>query len=308
VLAFERLASKPMSVVAFGRPFEDCSTGGCRFDGFPTAVMQRIRNRGSIPFLSWSSASYPLRSGEGSFDLRELIAGRYDPLIRSFAIEARAWGHPFFLRFDWEMNGNWFPWGQRVQGNTPHQFIAAWRHVHRIFTAVGADNATWVWCPNIDPTHFWTNVSSLYPGNGYVDWTCLDGYNWGRTRSARAAARSGWRSFSALFRSTYREIVDRVAPSKPMIIGEVSSNDSGGSRAAWIINMFDALERSYPDVRGFVWYDESDHWNFHLRAGSPAARAFAAGVRSPVFAANVFCRLSGSRVPPPSAVAHATAC
>jgi hypothetical protein len=309
VSAFRRLARKPPSLVAFGRPFEDCSTGACRFEGFPTAVMQRIRSHGAIPLLSWSSGSFPLQRDEPSFGLRELITGRYDWLIWRFAAQARAWGHPFFLRFDWEMNGNWFPWGQRVQGNSPREFVAAWRHVHRIFTAAGATNATWVWCPNIDPGHFWTSVSSLYPGDAYVDWTCLDGYNWGRGGpKAPTGARGGWRSFNSLFRSTYLRIVDRVAPGKPMIIGEVSSSDRGGSRRAWIANMFHELPDDYPDIRGFVWYDESDDWGFHLRAGSPAARAFAAGVRAASYAPNAFCRLGQSPVAPASRVARASAC
>ena len=80
-----------------------------------------------------------------------MIAGRYDEYIREFAEEARAWGHPFFLRFNWEMNGDWFPWSEGVNGNPSGEYVAAWRHVHDIFAAVGATNVTWVWCPFVDP-------------------------------------------------------------------------------------------------------------------------------------------------------------
>ncbi len=37
--------------------------------------------------------------------------------------------------------------GLGVNGDQPGEFVAAWRHVHDIFTSVGATNATWVWCP-----------------------------------------------------------------------------------------------------------------------------------------------------------------
>ena len=68
-----------------------------------------------------------------------MISGKYDSYIpQNVAEDARDWGHPFFLRFDWEMNGNWFPWSEGVNGNQSGEFVAAWRHVHDIFTSVGA--------------------------------------------------------------------------------------------------------------------------------------------------------------------------
>ncbi len=81
------------------------------------------------------------------------------------------------MRFNWEMNGRWFPWSEGVNGNKSGEYVTAWRHVHDIFTAVGANKVTWVWCPNIDPNRIFLDLASQYPGDEYVDWTCLDGYN-----------------------------------------------------------------------------------------------------------------------------------
>ena len=71
--------------------------------------------------------------------------------------------------------------------------------MHDIFTAVGANNATWVWCPNIDPNNGLHDLGALYPGDAYVDWTCLDGYNWG----TNPVKPDRWRSFDQLYGSTY---------------------------------------------------------------------------------------------------------
>ena len=92
-----------------------------------------------------------------------MIAGTHDAYIREFAEDARDWGHPFFLRFNWEMNGNWFPWSEGVNGNQPGEYVAAWRHVHDIFTEVGATNATWVWCPNVDPGGKFSDLALALP-------------------------------------------------------------------------------------------------------------------------------------------------
>ena len=59
----------------------------------------------------------------------------YDSYIRGFATAAKSWGHPFFLRFNWEMNGNWFPWSEGVNGNKTgrvrRRLAPRARHLHR---------------------------------------------------------------------------------------------------------------------------------------------------------------------------------
>ncbi len=275
VQGFEQAVGRPVSVIEFGAPFAHCDPR-CAFYGFPSPAMRGIRANGATPMLSWSSQSIPSTTREPDYRLADLIGGRYDGFIRRFALAAKHWGHPFLLRFDWEMNGTWFPWAARANGNRPGQFVAAWRHVHDIFTSVGAMNASWVWCPNIDARHQFTRLGKLYPGNAYVDWTCLDGYNWGNTAHTR------WTSFARVFRSTYAEIVHHVAPDKPMIIGEVSSVDGrGGSRAQWIAHMFAALPRLFPQIRGLVWFDRNDGgMGWPLYPGTVALHAFAAGLAS----------------------------
>ena len=294
--AFEGMLGKQVSLVSIGAPFANCGGPTCRFYYFPTSEMQQIRSHGAIPILDWSSESIPIHIREPDFRLRDLTAGRYDGFIRRFAREAAQWGQPFMLRFDWEMNGNWSMWGvnRGVNGNRPSEFVPAWRHVHDIFARAGATNVSWVWCPNVDPGHYYTNVSKLYPGAAYVDWTCLDGYNWAY------AGRGGWLSFDQLFRSTYDQIVDRIAPSKPMVLGEIGARNHA-SQAAWITNMFRALP-GYRQIHGFVWYDVPNSWDFVIHPSSPGARAFSAGIRSPSYASNVFCNLSAPiRLPFPPA-------
>ena len=171
VAAFEGLAEKQVSMINFFAPFANCADpNDCYHYKFAKGPMENIRRHGAIPVFSWSSQSIPSKLDEPDFQLSDVIEGHHDSYIRSFAEEARDWGHPFFLRFNWEMNGNWFPWSESVNGNRPGEFVAAWRHVHDIFEQVGATNATWVWCPNIDPSrdfqdlHRSTRVTSTSTG------------------------------------------------------------------------------------------------------------------------------------------------
>ena len=295
---FEAMADKSVSMIHFMAPFANCASSPCSFYRFPAKEMETIHDHGAIPFFSWSSQSIPSSLNEPDFQLSDVISGRYDSYIREWATDARDWGRPFFLRFNWEMNGNWFPWSEKVNGNGPGQSVAAWRHVHDIFDAVGADNVTWVWCPNVDPHGKLQDLASLYPGDSYVDWTSLDGYNWGPSAPSH---NDRWRSFDELFRETYEEIIGEIAPGKPMVIGEVGSTEQGGSKATWIRDMLQALPTQYPQIRGMLWFEKyDDDMDWPIETSSSATAAFAEGIDQPAYLADATVEGSGPIPPPPS--------
>jgi mannan endo-1,4-beta-mannosidase len=296
VSKFEAAAGKKVSLVNFFAPFANCSASPCSFYPFPTGAMENIREHGAIPVFSWSSQSIPSHLNEPDFQLGDTIAGGYDSYIREFAEAARDWGHPFFLRFNWEMNGGWFPWAEGVNGNQLGEFVAAWRHVHDIFASVGATDVSWVWCPNVDPDNTFQSLSSLYPGDEYVDWTGLDGYNWG----TNPANPDRWRSFNELYGSTYQRI-DAIAPSKPLVISEIGSTEYGGSKANWISEALTAIPTAYPKIRGLVWFDTfDDGMDWPIETSASATGAFAAGIGSPAYATSAYSSLSGGSIQPPN--------
>lgn len=298
VESFERLVGKGMSLLEFSSPFAQCEGGACHDFRFPTPQLEAIRAHGSIPLFSWGSEVIP-REGvsQPTIQLADIIEGRYDAYIQEFAADAAAWGQPFFLRFDWEMNGDWLPWSEAVNGNGPGEYVAAWRHVHQIFTSVGATNATWVWCPYADEKHRNASIRRYYPGSRYVDWTCMDAYNWG----ANSVNPQKWRSFKALTQHTYRQLTRKVAPRKPVMIGELASNSGGGHKAVWIRNMFKQLRRAYPRVRALVWFDAIDRGvDWPIETSSTAIKAFHAGVAPSRYVGNSLAQLSGGPIRPPA--------
>ncbi|MBS1891415.1 MAG: hypothetical protein JST59_08980, partial [Actinobacteria bacterium] len=150
--------------------------------------------------------------------------------------------------------------------------------------------ATWTWCPNVDPKREFTDVGEYYPGNEYVDWTCLDGYNWGGSR---------WMSFDETFSSTYHRIVDEVAPGKPMVIGEVGSAENGGSKSAWIAEMLRKLPTSYQGIRGVIWFDKKEEGDWPIESSPAAQSSFASGISSSSYLPNSFGNLGSGTVPVP---------
>lgn len=297
ITQFEQLTGKGLSIVEFSVPFADCAKQPCAFYDFPLTPMQNVRDYGAIPFLSWSSFASAGEGHESAFQLSDILAGTYDDYIREFAAAAARWKHPFFLRFNWEMNGKWFPWSEGVNGNRRGEFVAAWRRVHDIFASAGAHNATWVWCPYANPQRRFQRLKRVYPGHAYADWTCMDGYNWARNPVNPAP----WMSFAKIFDRTYRQIVKRIAPRKPMLLAEFASNGPPRAKAAWIRNMFRLLPARYPRIRGLIWFNQIDRGvDWPLESAPVAARAFGRGIRHG-YRPNIYAGLSGSPIRPPAA-------
>jgi hypothetical protein len=295
VRRFESRVGKHVSLIHFAAPFANCSILPCSFYKFDSLAFDNVQAYGAIPFFSWSSQSIPSSPNEPNFQLADVTAGTYDTFIKGWATAAKAWGRTFFLRFNWEMNGSWFPWSERANGNKLGDYVAAWRHVHQLFTDVGATNVSWVWCPNADPNNALAPLSSLYPGDAYVDWTCIDGYNWGG---------SSWQSFDRTYSSTYQQLIGTIAPLKPLIIGEVASSEAGGSKAAWLSDMLTVqLPQHYPSVRGFVWMEkggrEGDGMDWPIESSLLSQSAFANAVADGPFAENAFASRSTLPITPP---------
>jgi hypothetical protein len=268
---FEAHAGKPVSIVHFGQPPPWSQS-------FAAGPLDLTRARGAIPLVDMASTGA---------SLAEIAYGARDSYLASWASAVRNYAKPFFLRWNWEMNGTWFQWGKEA-AVSPAQYVAAWRHFHDLAEAWGATNITWVWCPNTKFTGS-TPLASLYPGNAYVDWTCLDSYNAGTS----LAKSGGWNSFSSLISPTYAELLS-LAPSKPIMIGETGSTDISGAKAGWISDALGTqLPVTFPRIKAINWFN----WNIEEGGGrrewpiesSPSAQAaFAKAISSPYYAANTF--------------------
>ena len=288
VTSFEADARKAVSLVMWYQQWG--LTDGWQY--LQPGWMNTVRAHGSIPLITWDPEN-PVPGGpvQPTYTLQNIINGNFDAYITRWAQDSKAWGHPFFLRFAHEMNGNWNAWSEQVNGNKPGQFVLAWRHVHDIFARQGVTNVTWVWSPNIDYSTS-TPLRELYPGDSYVDWVGMSGYNWGNI-----GAYHFWQSFTSLFQQTYNDLLSLT--SKPMMIAETASTEQAGNKAAWISDTFvTQLPHNFPRIRAFVWFNISKETDWRIESSASAQSAFASAIQSPVYASNTFAGLYASPIPP----------
>ncbi len=241
--------------------YQDWDHGGIK--EFDPQKMDAVSSRGAMPMVTWEPWNYLGGTNQPNYSLQSITAGKYDDHIRHWARNAAAWGKPFYLRFAHEMNGNWNSWSPGVNGNTASQYVSAWRRVHEIFGQEGATNVRWVWSPNVESDDS-VPFSEVYPGDAYVDWIGIDGYNWGTTQSW-----SSWTGLAAVIGPSYDKLVDMTH--KPMMIAETASTELGGDKAAWIRQgFFDEVPSRFPRVRAIIWFHENKETDWRVDS-SPAS-------------------------------------
>jgi beta-mannanase len=219
------------------------------------------------PFAAALNANVPKRElmiswNPSGADITEILKATYDAYIAEYARAAKAYGHPVYIRFAAEMNGNWNTYSSAAAGGpTAAQFVLAWHRVVGIFHAVQADKVKFVWCPTeVDtPDVAGNHAANYWPGAKYVDILGFDAYNWsvgGLTRGG-----GGWRTFDEMCATGYDTVaaLDATLPIWLCETGcpEASSLDPVGvSKGGWFTDMFASV--AYPRLKAVVYFSDDD--------------------------------------------------
>ena len=255
---------------------------------FPQDQVIETWRRGALPVISWEPRPTVQPVGpdsdntqEPGYKLSTIIDGSHDAYIDQFATQVRDLGLPVAIRFAHEMNGNWFPWSEERNGNARGEYVAAWRHVHDRFTALGATNAIWIWSPNVITARPSVALAPLYPGDDYVDWMGMVGYY------RRVYLDDKGKPKDPTFANTYSGTLDelRSVAMKPIVITELGATEVGGNKPAWIRSLFQGLADN-PDVIGFVWFDHSVNGNdWRIESSQASTSEFATDIADPRYRA-----------------------
>jgi len=237
---------------------------GSQFNSrLPIEQVQFIRSSGKRLVVAWEPWNPDEGNSQSRDFLSEISTGALDSYLSDFAQDIKAYGSPITIRFGHEMNGNWYPWGQR-----PLEYSAAYRYIHDFFLYRGVSNVTWMWSINNEsvPTENISLVSRFYPGNEYVDVIGIDGFNFGSTNGSQ------WKSFDTLFYKSYSYLASTY--SKPIVISETASSEEGGNKSLWIKEMFASLKSKYPRITEITWFNLIKETDWRIESTDSSLKAF----------------------------------
>lgn len=261
---------------SLGHKFELAMTYTEFYKPFPSPIAADTYADGRIMMMTL----HPVTDASlSSVIIPEIVNGDYDPYLAQWARQVKEVGEPIFIRFANEMNGDWDPWCAWFFSKDADLYIEAWQRIHNIFIEQGVDNAVFVWNPHDRsfPDFKWNAAELYYPGDEYVDWVGLTGYNNGTGNSGET-----WREFNAIYQPLYNEYLLKY-PGKPFMITEFSSSELGGNKVDWVNQAMASLS-SYPNIRIAVWYDQTDGQRLYRIDSTPQAKeAFRQGLTNPYY-------------------------
>lgn len=244
-------------------------------DNLFTRQLPAVWGNGNVPLVTWE----PFTGKKTPADIERRIAvGDYDVYVAEWAgrlagfldgpdgLAGTADDRRAYLRLGHEMNGDWYPWGAAVGHDSPADFVAMWRRVHHAFAAagLGGDRLGWIWAVNHEDVGGHP-AEAFFPGDTYVDWVAVDGYNWGSSQ-----AWSSWRDPADVL----GPMVDRLRAltDRPLAITETASSTAGApgsavtGKSAWITGLFDYAVTA--EARLVVWFNEDKETDWAVFGGS----------------------------------------
>jgi len=221
--------------------------------------------------LTFLRHQYQVLVSWGGADTRAITAGQYDDLIRARARAVKRLGRPILLMWRGEMDRP----NLQAQIWSPQDYIAAWRHIRRIFDDVGARNVGWVWCPTAQG--FTENrAQAYYPGDNQVDWLCVDAY-------PDEADDPSFATVTAPFLKWAK------GHDKPIVIGEYGADRRDAqAQTAWIRGAWQTI-KAHPQIHAATYFDEDNvdknghPYKYSVRGNPSALHAFGRVLADPYF-------------------------
>jgi len=238
----------------------------------------KVADAGMVPMISWMPID---QDREEENILPEIAAGRWDHYLIEWSKRFVEWRDKYevgqkpkiLLRFGHEFNGNWYSYS-----DSPDDYIKAYRHIHDLFEQRGINKyIEWVWCANNLNIDTVNDITRYYPGDEYVDWTSIDGYNWGTNY-----AWTNWEKFAEVYADAYNTLVKNY-PTKPILVAEYGSaepadvpdpewgqtgddSDVNEDKDAWAGDMLVELEKNFPAIRAISLFNINKELGWSITA------------------------------------------
>jgi beta-mannanase len=266
----ERVFGRKLDLMGamYKAPLGGCYNGTPPFsDGIPLKIVQH----GSIPIVHYKPG----------FALPEINAGKADDCFRDLGRRVHDFGYAVFLRIYHEFNGDWMPYS-----GCGDSFISAWRRTVSLVRGAGATNAVWVWNP---AEKYRDCAFQSYPGDAWVDWVAVDGYN--RGTGWASPLTQCWCDFWQLFRDDPSvSLHDVYGPRKPFAVFETGSVEDAlqpGRKGKWHQNALASIKQDLPYLKALVYTDldmsASGGPNWRLDTSDSSLDGFTSLARDPHF-------------------------
>ncbi len=245
---------------------------------------------GNVPIVTWEPYLCSA-SATPSDVVTRAAAGEYDAYLKAWATRMVAFvsgpdgvlgtadDRRVYIRLAHEMNGNWYPWSASIGGNSAQAYVLMWQRVVGFFWGTGLDarSVQWIWAVNNEDAGS-AHAEDYYPGDTYVNWIGIDGYNWGASQSW-----SSWATPAQVFDPMITRLrAYTAARPKPLALTETASSTSlpgkvdVAAKSQWITDLF-SYATGPAAVRMIVWFNTDKEADWAVFGGSNGDETYRSG-------------------------------
>lgn len=249
------------SDIHFGMISLYLSWGDQKKNELPGQLLDSIYEANAIPMITWEPWQSLFEQNKNNKAREEkvfsrIVDGAYDAYLSRFSSQIKALNRPVFIRFAHEADNPQYPWSA-VGGNTPAEFIAAWKYVHAYFANHQVHNVVWVWNP-------WKveAVNAYFPGKEYVDWIGVTNLNY-------ASQNPDGQSYTMeeLYEPFHR--LKEFKSGLPVMLAETGSLHTAPGQQEWLQNAFHQVETRYPEIKAVLFFHSGEDKNTVIAKGTP---------------------------------------
>ncbi|NQX39948.1 Glycosyltransferase, catalytic subunit of cellulose synthase and poly-beta-1,6-N-acetylglucosamine synthase [Pedobacter steynii] len=229
------------------------SWGDQKKNELPGKLLDSIYDANAVPMITWEpwQSLFEQTRNDKEKEVKvfsRITDGKYDAYLSRFSNQVKALNRPVFIRFAHEADNPQYPWSA-VGGNTPAEFIAAWKYVHDYFGNHQVHNVIWVWNP-------WKAeaVKTYFPGKEYVDWIGVTNLNYANQNPDGKSY-----TMEELYEPFHR--LKEFKNGLPVMLAETGSLRTAAGQQEWLQNAFHQVDTRYPEIKSIVFFDSGEDKN-----------------------------------------------
>lgn len=227
----------------------------------PAYVKQYAYEKDRTLVLFWEASDYVVGgTDQPEYAYRNILAGNWDTYITDFKNQLREYEGPVILIPFSELNGDWTPWSGTENGNTPEESILAYRYLHDRMNDL--PNVSFGWAVNSTsfPNTPANAIERYYPGDAYVDYVGVDGFNMG----------TPWQTFGEIFDTPLTTLAQYNKPTLVFSFGSAP----GPRKASWLKTALTVDLPKHPHVVAWVYFNQDKERNWLLWSDSETFEVF----------------------------------
>lgn len=218
---------------------------------FPRELADYLAEQNKTLVIFWNPMDYSVKEQGGTFSFVSVTSGTWDKYIEEFVFEAtKTKGNIMIIPCE-EVNGNWTPWSVTVgnYGNLS-EYQTAFQYLAKKLKQAKNVQVGFVVNSTSQPPTFANRISAYYPGDEFIDFIGVNGFNFGGP--------------SLGFEDIFSAALDEVSKFKKPVFITSMATFASFNKKDWVKDFLNSEIIKDGKVEGWFWFNENKERDWRI--------------------------------------------